>query len=81
MNCLACQAENKEGAKVCKKCGVDMAIEPLWQPTWKWHLKVLGCIYLLLIVTYFAISEFLSRIPEPYRMRDVPKEVTPWLNK
>lgn len=79
MKCIVCQMENKEGAKNCKKCGVDMNLPPLWQPSLKWHLKVLGIIYGILIVAYFAISQFLSRIPEPYRMREVPKEVTPWL--
>jgi len=81
MQCLACQTENKEGANVCKRCGVDLNVAPLWKPTWKWHMKTLGVIYVLLIIAYFAISEFLSRVPEPYRMREIPKELTPWLNK
>ena len=81
MKCIVCQTENKDGVKTCKKCGVDMNLELLWQPTWKWHAKSLGIIYAILIVAYFAISQFLSRIPEPYRMREVPKDVTPWLNR
>ncbi|OVE77441.1 hypothetical protein BVX98_02780 [bacterium F11] len=81
IKCLACQTENKDGAKICKKCSVDLSIEPLWRPTWRWHLKVLGTIYVLLIIAYFVISHFLSTFPEPYRTRDVPEEVTPWLNK
>lgn len=79
MKCLVCQTENKDNAKTCRKCATDLSIAPLWQPTWKWHAKVLGAVYVTLIVAYFAISQFLSRIPEPYRVREVPKEVTPWL--
>lgn len=79
MKCLVCQTDNKDNAKNCRKCGTDLTIEALWQPTWKWHAKVLGAIYVALIVAYFAISEFLNRIPPPYRVREVPKEITPWL--
>jgi hypothetical protein len=81
MKCIVCQMDNKEGVKNCKKCGTEMNLPLLWQPTWKWHLKVLGIIYACLIVAYFVISQFLSRIPEPYRMREVPKDVTPWLKR
>lgn len=81
MNCLVCQSENKEGAKACKNCGVDLSVEPMWRPTWRWHLKVLGSVYVVLVVIYFAISSFLSHVPEPYRLRDVPEEITPWLKK
>lgn len=52
---------------------------PLWRPTWAWHAKMLAVIYLLLTIAYFAIDRFLSRLPEPYRLRDVPPEMTPWL--
>jgi hypothetical protein len=78
MKCIVCQTDNKDTSKVCRKCGTDLAIEPLWRPTWKWHLRVLAIIYVVLIAAYFAISTFLSRIPQPYRMRQVPKELTPW---
>jgi hypothetical protein len=81
MICLVCQTENKENAKNCRKCGTDLSLEPLWRPTLKWHAKTLGIIYVVLIIAYIAISQFLSRIPPPYRMRDVPQEITPWLNK
>jgi len=81
MKCIVCQTENKDTAKNCRKCGVNLQMEPLWRPTWRWHLKVLGIIYAVLIVAYFAISQFLSRIPPPYRMREIPKDVTPWLKK
>ncbi len=79
MKCLVCQTDNKDGAKVCRKCGVDLNLPPLWRPDWKWHAKVLGVIYVVLIALYFGISNFLGRIPEPYRMRQIPSEVTPWL--
>lgn len=81
MKCLACQTDNKDQSKACRKCGADLSVKPLWRPTLKWHLKVLGCIYVVLIVAYFAISKFLSSVPPPYRLREVPKELTPWLKK
>lgn len=81
MKCLLCQTDNKENTKNCRKCGSSLSVEPMWQPTWKWHAKTLSIIYVVLIVLYFGISAFLSRVPKPYRMREVPQEVTPWLNK
>lgn len=81
MKCLLCQTDNKENTKNCRKCGADMSVDPSWKPSWKWHAKVLSIIYVVLIVLYFGISQFLSRVPEPYRMRTIPKDVTPWLNK
>jgi len=53
----------------------------LWCPDWRWHLKTLAAIYVALIVAYFAISHFLSTVKEPFRMRDIPQEMTPWLKK
>ena len=53
----------------------------LWTPTWAWHLKTLAVIYLLLTIVFFAVDHFLSRLPEPYRLRDIPPEMTPWLKK
>lgn len=79
MKCVICQTDNKENAKNCRKCGVDLQLEPLWRPTWSWHLKTLGVIYVILVIAYFAISKFLSTVPQPYRMREVPKEITPWI--
>jgi uncharacterized membrane protein YvbJ len=54
---------------------------PFWQPDRKWHLKALLSIYAALVVIFFVVSLFLSKVPEPYRMRDIPKEMTPWLKK
>jgi len=81
MKCVICQTENKDGSKSCRKCGTDLQLEPMWRPTWKWHLKVLAAIYVVLISVYFVISAFLKKVPPPYRMRDVPMDVTPWLKK
>ena len=53
----------------------------LWWPTWRWHLKSLAGIYLFLAVFYFAMDHWLSHLPQPYRLRDVPMEMTPWLKK
>jgi hypothetical protein len=52
---------------------------PLWRPTWKWHLKTLGVVYLVLVAFYFAVDRWLSRLPPPYRLREAPPEMTPWL--
>ena len=79
MICSVCQTDNKETAKACRKCGIDLQTPPLWKPTWAWHGRVLLGVYVVLTIAYFAISAFLSRIPEPYRMRKIPKEVTPWI--
>lgn len=81
MKCKKCGTENKDTVKTCKKCGASLvAVEPIWRPTWKWHLRALLTIYLFLTVVYFAVSLLLSRAPEPYRLRERPKEITPWLN-
>ncbi len=81
MICTVCQTENKENVKSCRKCGSNLHLEPLWRPTWQWHGKTLGVIYVVLILMYFGLSTFLKKIPEPYRMRIVPMDVTPWLKK
>lgn len=64
-----------------KNRSADQELPPLWRPTWKWHFKVLLGVYIFLGVAYFAISAFLSRLPEPYRLREIPAEITPWLHK
>ena len=81
MICVVCQTDNKDTNKTCRKCGVDLSTPPLWRPTWKWHARVLAGIYVVLTVAYFAISTFLSRLPPPYRLRQIPKEITPWMQK
>jgi hypothetical protein len=73
---------NKENPKDKNKPVAPTApVEPMWQPTWKWHLKVLGGVYVVLAIAYFAVSTFLSRVPPPYKLRDIPKEITPWMKK
>ena len=76
MRCPACNVENKEGARNCKKCGAILRVEPIWSPTWQWHLRTLGIIYGCLIVVYFFLNWWLG----PY-LRDIPPDVTPWLKK
>ncbi|MFN0118505.1 MAG: hypothetical protein ACKVQC_09475 [Elusimicrobiota bacterium] len=58
---------------------IAISSESLWIPTWAWHLKTLLIIYVLLTVAYFLISSFLLKIPKPYKLREVPKEVRPWI--
>ena len=48
----------------------------VWQPNFKWFLKVLVTMYVLITIAFFTINFLLK----PY-MRDIPKEITPWLNK
>jgi|AGTN01.2.fsa_nt_gi hypothetical protein len=74
MKCPKCQIENKEGAKICRKCGTDLAQKPLWKPSWKWHGRTLAVIYAVLIVLFFTLNALLK----PY-MREIPKDITPWL--
>ena len=74
MKCPSCNVENKEALKNCKKCGAVLTILPMWEPTWQWHTKTLGIIYLSLIAVFFLLNMFLK----PY-LRNIPLEVTPWL--
>jgi len=75
MKCPQCQVENKDQAKTCRKCGMNLQLPPLWQPTWAWHAKTLGIIYAVLIVLFFVTKSVLK----PY-VRQLPPEVTPWLH-
>ncbi|MBI3291217.1 MAG: hypothetical protein HYZ73_00150 [Elusimicrobia bacterium] len=43
-------------------------------PSWRWHLKALGTIYVVLVITFFVLKRLLA----PY-VRSLPPEVTPWL--
>lgn len=71
-----------KSVKPVKAMAADpVSMEPAWVPTWKWHLTTLGIIYVCLTITYFAVSYFLSRVPPPYKLREVPPQLTPWLNK
>ena len=60
MKCYNSQTENKDTAKICKSCGADLMYAP-WRPTWKWHLKVLGIIYVIVIVLFFVARFFLNK--------------------
>ena len=66
-----------------KPAGPREKQEPVnfWTPDWRWHLKALAAIYAILIVVFFVVSVFLSKVPKPYRMRDIPPEMTPWLKQ
>jgi hypothetical protein len=79
MKCPSCETDNKDGARSCKKCRVDLSAPAVWKPTWRWHAKTLLTIYAILIVSYFVVSAVLARLPAPYRPGQIPKELTPWL--
>jgi hypothetical protein len=46
-----------------------------WAPTYKWFAKTAGIILAALIVIFFTLNIILK----PY-MRQLPPEITPWLN-
>lgn len=81
MRCPECGIENKDKASLCKKCGRELALAPAWFPDWRWHLKTLGIIYACVTALYLAVSSLLHRLPEPYHIRKIPPEVTPWLRR
>ncbi|MFA6029001.1 MAG: hypothetical protein WC969_04005 [Elusimicrobiota bacterium] len=81
MKCLSCQQDNKDNAKVCKRCGRDMTLPPAWMPDWKWHARTLGVIYVCLTVLYFGLTLALKTLPAPYQLRKIPPEMTPWLKR
>ena len=49
--------------------------DKVWLPSVKWLVSVLMIIYVVLIIGFFITNYFLK----PY-MRDIPQEITPWLN-
>ncbi len=81
MKCPNCAQENKDSAKACKKCGRDLAMPPAWFPDWRWHMRTLSVIYAVVIVMYLVTSVLLRQLPEPYHIRKIPPEVTPWLKR
>jgi len=76
MKCPKCGIENKEEAKVCRKCGFTLFIKPVWVPGWQWHVKTLSIIFAVLIVLFFSLNAVFKKY-----MRQLPKDVTPWLNQ
>lgn len=80
MKCLNCGQENRSTIKFCKKCGRDMTAPPIWFPDWKWHLRTLSWIYISVTVLFFAVSYLLRKLPAPYNQRQIPPQMTPWLN-
>ncbi|OGS04590.1 MAG: hypothetical protein A3G41_03455 [Elusimicrobia bacterium RIFCSPLOWO2_12_FULL_59_9] len=79
MKCPNCSAENKDAAKICKKCGRDFRLPPAWFPNWRWHVRTLASIYVCLILVFFVVKYALRQLPPPYHIRDIPPETTPWL--
>ena len=60
MLCYNCRFENKDKAKSCKKCGADLTYTP-WRPGLKWHLKVLGITYAIVITLFFIARYSLNK--------------------
>ena len=80
MKCLNCGQENRATIKFCKKCGRDLTAPPIWFPDWKWHLRTLSWIYISVTALFFTVSWLLHKLPAPYDQREIPAEMTPWLN-
>ncbi|MBU2567846.1 MAG: zinc-ribbon domain-containing protein [Elusimicrobia bacterium] len=76
MRCPKCNADNKDDVKFCKKCGTPLVVKQTWKPTWKWHLKVLGIIYVVIIALFFLINWLLRDY-----IRELPTDITPWLKQ
>jgi len=76
MKCPKCGIENKPEARICKKCGTQLIIKPVWLPTWKWHLKTLAIIFTILVILFFTFNALFKQY-----MRKIPTEITPWLKK
>ncbi|MFH1379006.1 MAG: zinc-ribbon domain-containing protein [bacterium] len=79
MICWQCAKENKDTAKICKKCGIDLRLPVIWKPSWKWHAKTLLIIYITLILTYIVGIGLIKKLKPPYNQREIPQEMTPWL--
>jgi hypothetical protein len=54
---------------------MNLQLPPLWQPTWHWHLRTLGIVYIVVLVLFFTMKSLLK----PF-VRQLPPEVTPWLH-
>lgn len=80
MKCINCGQDNRPNIKLCRKCGANLSMPPAWFPGWRWHLKTLSWIYLSLIAGFFLVSYLLHKLPPPYDQREIPQEMTPWLN-
>ena len=79
MICWQCGKENKDTAKNCKQCSVDLRLPPIWRPTWQWHIKAISIIYAVVIIVYFVSILVIKRLPHPYNQREIPEEMTPWI--
>ena len=54
---------------------------PAWFPDWRWHARTLAIIYTCVTALYLVTTFVLRQLPEPYNIRKVPPEVTPWLKR
>jgi len=50
MKCSVCGKDNKKGIKFCKYCGNELIKDEIL--SWKFHLKALGIIYLVIIIFF-----------------------------
>ncbi len=76
-------ARQRQISESRRKCVAPEPVinEPMWTADVEMARDDVGGIYVCLTVAYFAASTFLSRVPPPYKLREIPKDLTPWLKK
>lgn len=55
MKCLQCGKENRENKTFCVMCGRELD-SGSFSPHWKWHIKVLVVIYIVLTLGYLILK-------------------------
>ncbi len=58
MKCPQCGKENEENKAFCVMCGAELT-SGSFSPDWKWHIKVLAVIYIVLASGYLVLKMFL----------------------
>lgn len=51
----------KSESKIVPEEKTEQVQLEVWQPTWKWHLKILGIIYAFLGICYWIMKIILKR--------------------
>lgn len=56
-------------------------LEKIKSADWKFHVKLLIIIYVVLVLVFFSFKFFTSKLEKPYNKREVPVEFKPWQEK
>lgn len=62
--------------KVAKEQSEHEKDKYTWKPDFKWIIKTFVIVYVTIIILFFILNFLLK----PY-MRQIPMEITPWLDK